>query len=228
MKMNYDNLIILGHSIITNSATYDYYSHKNSIFKKWKRLRKNVLKSLAVLNSEITLSIHSDLYLPHLVQYDSDFDYPPPERFKELNFKDRQGCEIAKAFVTLDKLSFFAVGLGAVCKQQEEVASLLKEVDSILYKVIEEIFYPRLIPLNEHRKMMLQYISKDWHYMFPWYTDWNDVPNSTLEVIQRKLMGGGLDTSQLSYGIFAHFVADVDREFRIALIADRVMNILLQ
>jgi hypothetical protein len=127
--------------------------------------------------------------------------------------------EIAMAFHHFDQLVFFIEGLTAFAFPEEKTFLELQQEANNLYN--ESALDPglpcwRFIPLNGERNVRLRYIPKEARYLFPWYEEWSDVPDDTLEVVIRKLAGEPLDTSRIVLGDFVRFSADIgdDSAFR--------------
>ncbi len=47
----------------------------------------------------------------------------------------------------------------------------------------------RLIPLNFERRKALSIIPESYHYFFPWYSLWSDLPENALTLIVKRLIG---------------------------------------
>lgn len=88
---------------------------------------------------------------------------------------------VLESFQSLDALSFFCEGAARHADSID--ADIREKAGSLLDTLIAASPAPfhRLIPFNDFRRERLREIREDAHFLFPWYTEWSDVPSDTLE-----------------------------------------------
>lgn len=89
-----------------------------------------------------------------------------------------------QALNTLDAVVFL---WEAVCSYRE--AEINGDIVSRVGKLLEKVTFEeppsglRLTPLNEIRRQKIEIIPEEQRYLFPWYSNWAELPTDTLQVI---------------------------------------------
>lgn len=174
----------------------------------WRVLQQLVQHGVAALSSATTIDLDPSWSID---SHRSEWEEDGPE--SELSDEEKTREEVSMAYHHLDLLVFFIEGLTAFVFPEEKTFPELQQEANKLYN--ESTLDPglpcwRFIPLNGERNVRLRYIPKEARYLFPWYKEWSDVPDDTLEVVIRKLAGEPLDTSRICLGDFVRLTADIE------------------
>ena len=153
---------------------------------------------------------------------------PEPEKLRRLVTEPAAMDDAGSAFVFLDHLACCVIGLHA-CGLLERTAcgAAAGEVERIYDNIAEQAAWQawKLIPLNTMRAIRLQGIAEKYHYLFPWYGEWADVPADSLDILAENMAGIGEDGMSAGDSRLVMLQQEVagDLEFAAALVNHAVV-----
>lgn len=112
----------------------------------------------------------------------------------DLNLDEETADEVRSALTVLDRVVLLALAVEDR-PQGELTESFIAAVIDLANRVTTEEAPQtiRLIPVNQYRRAVLQSIPGKYHYLFPWYTEWVELPDDTLELMVACWGGSALN-----------------------------------
>lgn len=122
---------------------------------------------------------------------------------------------IATACIPFDHLVFFHLACNNFRPLQEnKFADIRRELRSLNDEIGEEFQQNgwKLIPLNAGRNICLDNIPKHYHYLFPWYETWSDVPAESLDILVETMAGQSVDLEKITKDRLMMLQAEIESD----------------
>ncbi len=161
---------------LLESILQELENSTNDVFETldqgWQIIERYTEQAIEYLQSDATTYLYEDNdIIPSFFPSEIYEDAPPQ-------------TTVLTAMCNLDQLLYFGHTLDILVSRQhnDKLTNILNKVTTLILErdlYGESIPYHRLIPLNIFRKEILKQVNENYHYLFPWYNEWNEKPSST-------------------------------------------------